>query len=494
MKPLIPRLLRLASMASVCSSLLPMGCAKQPARVAWKGPAQQRSSDKSGRESVAVTVYNQNFAVVRETRKLGLRLGRGSGLVELSFKDVAAHIQPETVRIHSLHRRSLFNVLEQNYRYDLLTPAKLLEKHVGKRVYVYRYHDKTGVEEKKEAQVLSVEGGVTLRIDGEVTTGFQGRFAFKELPQSLLDKPTLVWLLETDQPEQRVEVTYLTQNVGWRADYVLKLGPTDERADLNGWVTLNNQSGTSYENAALRLVAGDVNRLQPPMPEASQTTSYREDVPQAPPQFKQENLFEYHLYSLQRPTSILDKETKQVSLLQADGLDVKKRLIFQGAHYYYREKHGQLATSQKLGVFLEIQNSAKNRLGIPLPKGILRVYKADTSGALQFIGEDAIDHIPRDEKLEVKLGEAFDVVGDRVQKEWLAVAKCTTESTYEVEIRNHKDIPEQVQIVEPAGLGFEVLQSSHPVVKVDSATFRFDVQVPARGKLKVSYRARVVYC
>jgi hypothetical protein len=465
------------------------GCQAQP-KAPSSGPPTLTSSDKADRQSVAVTIYNQNFGVVRDTRRLKL----GAGKVELSFKDVTAHIQPETVRLHSLTSGALFEVLEQNYRYDLLTPQKLLEKYVGKQVSVYRYNERSGVEEKKQAEVLSVEGGVTLRIDGEVTTNFNGRFGFSEVPTNLLDKPTLVWLLESDRPEQQVEVTYLTQNLNWHADYVLKLDATDSKADLNGWVTLDNRSGTSFENAALRLVAGDVNRVQPPVDLAVSRLEAADEVRQDRPQFKEEGLFEYHLYSLERPTNLLDKETKQVSLLSAEGVGVKKKLVLVGQPHYYRGRYGQLASNQKLGVFVELVNSQQNRLGMPLPKGTARVYKADQSGALQFVGEDAIEHTPRDEKVSFKLGDSFDVVGDHVQKEWLQLGSCSAESAYEVEVRNHKDRAEQVEISEPAGAEWQVLSSSHPFVKVDAGTFRFDVTVPARQNVKVSYRVRVRYC
>jgi hypothetical protein len=475
--------LALAACASLASCQVPA-----------KAPAQERTgrsgSDKGDRASVAVTVYNQNFGVVRDTRRLKL----GAGRVELSFKDVSAHIQPETVRLHSLTKGALFEVLEQNYRYDLLTPAKLLEKYVGKQISVYRYNERTGTEEKKAAEVLSVEGGVTLRIDGEVTTNFQGRYAFSDVPPSLLDKPTLVWLLRSDRPEQDVEVTYLTQNLNWRADYVLKLDHSDSRADLNGWVTLDNRSGTSYENAALRLVAGDVNRVRepeaPPMQVREELASAESDQAQ----FKQEALFEYHLYSLGRPTTLLDKETKQVSLLAAENVGVVKKLVFNGEPHFYRGSYGQLVSNQKVGVFVELRNSEKNGLGMPLPKGTVRLYKADASGALQFVGEDAIEHTPRDEKVSLKVGEAFDVVGDRKQTEWKQLASCLVEGAFEVELRNHKDGEVQVEMNEPAGGEWELLQNSHPFVKVDAGTFRFDVKVKARGTTKVTYRIRVRYC
>ena len=280
----------------LCAGLL--AACQAPARAPGRGPTALRQSEKAQRESVAVTVYNQNFGVVKDTRQLLL----APGLVELSFKDVSANIQPETVQLHSLTPGARLQVLEQNYRYDLLSPSKLLEKYVGKSITVYRYDEKTGQDVKKSAEVLSVEGGVVLRIDGEVTavpSGVVGqgawRYAFPEVPSSLLEKPTLVWLLDSDRAEQRVELTYLTQNLNWRADYVLKLSADDSKADLNGWVTLDNTSGTSYENASLRLVAGDVNRVQPPSPKMVAISEELAAAAPEKPQFRRENLFEYHL-------------------------------------------------------------------------------------------------------------------------------------------------------------------------------------------------------
>ena len=482
------------------SACLLLAC-QPPPRAPSRGPTVSRQSDKSERESVAITVYNQNFGVVKDTRRLKLAPGR----VELAFKDVSANIQPETVQLHALTSGAKLQVLEQNYRYDLLTPSKLLEKYVGRTITVYRYNEKTGTEEKKTAEVLSVEGGVTLRIDGEVVVAAGGpsasgpawRYAFPEVPRTLLQKPTLVWLLDSDRVDQRVELTYLTQNLSWRADYVLKLSADDSKADLNGWVTLDNKSGTSYENASLRLVAGDVNRVQPPRAPVALSEEIADaamPAPLSPPQFQVEGLFEYHLYTLGRPTTLLDKETKQVSLLSAEGITVVKKLVFNGQPYFYRGRQGQLVSNQKVGVFVEFQNDEKDRLGMPLPKGTVRLYKADGAGSLQFVGEDAIDHTPRDEKVALKVGEAFDVVGDRTQKEWNQLGSCVAEAAFEVELRNHKDSDVQVEMNEPAGGDWELVAQSQPAVKVDAATFRFDVKVKARASAKVSYRVRVHYC
>ncbi|MBK7584972.1 MAG: DUF4139 domain-containing protein [Myxococcales bacterium] len=465
------------------------GKGPEHAKSADSGPAKESKSTAKEREKVAITVYNQNFGLVREIRTLNL----GEGKISLEYRDVSANIQPETVHIKSLDGEDALAVLEQNYRYDLLSPQKLLEKYVDKKIKVYRYNEKLGREEMKEAKVLAVENGTVLEIDGEVTYGVPGRFAFPEVPPNLIAKPSLVWLLGSKKAKQRVEVSYLSQNLNWVADYVMVVGDDDKVGDLNGWVTLTNNSGTDYENAELKLVAGDVQRLQPP---ASPSPSYyaRAEASASRQQFKEEGFFEYHLYTLERATSLLDKEQKQVTLLEAHDIGIEKKLIFWGAEYYYRGNYGQVVSNQKIGVYLDIKNSQKNRLGMPLPKGTVRVYKADKSGAKQFIGEDRIDHTPRDEQIRIKMGEAFDVVGDRKQMEWSAISSCTSDSSWEIELRNHKDTAEKVEVFEPIGGDWEILQSSHPHKKKDAHTFTFDVSVPARGKTTVTYKVRVKWC
>ena len=446
-------------------------------------------STASDRKAVSITVYNQNFGLVREVRELPTL---GSGKVELEFRDVAANIQPETVSIKSVAGGGL-SVLEQNYRYDLLTPQTLLEKYVGKRVRAYRYHEQTGKEDVVDADLLSVEGGTVLGFNNEITFGYPGRLAFPQVPDNLIAKPTLVWLVDSAAAKQTVEVTYLTQNLNWSADYVLVVDDAEKKGDLNGWVTLVNQSGTSYENAELKLVAGDVNRVRPPAAPAGY--GYEMKVASAPaPQFKEQGLFEYHLYSLQRPTSVLQNEQKQVNLLNAAGIGVNKKLIFFGQQYWFRGQYGQVSSNQKVGVYLDIQNSEQNRLGMPLPKGTLRVYKSDKAGSRQFVGEDAIEHTPRDEKVRVKLGEAFDVVADRKQLKYSELGSCSSESSWRVELKNHKDAAVEIEDNEPVSGDWTIVSSTHPATRQDARRFSFTVQVPARGKVTLEYVVRVRWC
>lgn len=485
--------LALAAALGASSSALAQAKAAAPAVSPKPAPAGAQTSTEADRKAVSITVYNQNFGVVREVRELA---GLGTGQVSLEFRDVAANIQPETVAIKSLTAPGAISVLEQNYRYDLLTPQTLLEKFVGKKVRTYRYHEATGKEEAGDAELLSVnDQQPILRINGEVTFGYPARFAFPQVPDNLIAKPTLMWLVQSQRPAQTLEVSYLTQNLNWSADYVLVVNEQDTVGALQGWVTLVNNSGASYKNAELQLVAGDVNRVQPPR--AYDMRSKVAMAPAAPAGgagFSEQALFEYHLYTLGRPTTVLQNEQKQVSLLEADGISIQKKLIFYGQQYWFRGQYGEIQSNQKVGVYLDFKNDQKNKLGIPLPKGTLRVYKADKGGSKQFVGEDQIDHTPRDEKIRVKMGEAFDVVGDRKQVEWRVLGSCSAESRWEIELRNHKDTAVEVEDYEPIGGDWQVLESSIPYEKKDAGTFTFNVKIPARGKTKVTYKVRLRYC
>jgi hypothetical protein len=339
-----------------------------------------------------------------------------------------------------------------------------------------------------------VENGPVLRVDGEIVTGGTHRFIFPELPPSLLERPTLVWLLDSKKAEQRVEVSYLTSNLSWHADYVLVLDPSDTRGDLSSWVTLDNQSGTSFTAAELKLVAGDVQRAPPPEPPPAPVFDTAEQAQAANGGFRQEALFEYHLYALGRPTDVLDKEQKQVSLLEAHGIELRKKLVFASTDDGYRRPWRDEVKNRKVSVFVLLDNSEAKGLGMPLPAGIVRVYKADTSGAQQFIGEDAIEHTARDEPIEVKLGEAFDVVASRRQTSFQALGRCSAESAWQIELRNHKDTAARIEVVEPASGDYQVIQSSHLVQRRDAKTFTFEVDVPARGALELTYRVRARWC
>ena len=447
-----------------------------------------RRSDAADREAVTVTVYNGNFGLVREVRDVAL----AEGLVTLEFADVASSIQTETVHIRPLGGSEL-GVLEQNYRYDLLSPQKLLEKYVGRTVKVYVRDPQTGAEEPVEAEVLSVNNGTVLRIGDEITYDVPGRLAFPELPEDLIAEPTLMWLLESGRRSQRVEASYLTGGLNWKSDYVVVVDEDDERGSMTGWVTLTNQSGATWEDARLKLVAGDVQRVgegRRRTEMALRAAAVAEDAAG----FTEEGFFEYHLYTLGRPTTLRNHEQKQVTLLESDDFGLRKKLAFYGAARYYRGQHGHVVSNQAVDVFLEFENRASDGLGMPLPAGVVRVYKRDGEGAQQFIGEDRIDHTPRDEEVTIRMGEAFDVIGDRRQMDWTALGSCVSESAWRVDLRNHKDEAVEVEVVEPIGGDWTLLSSTHTHRKLDAHTFAFDVRVPARDAVRVEYRVRVRWC
>jgi len=440
------------------------------------------------RRTVALTIYNQDFGLVREARDVTLGAGRSS----IEFRDVAGQIEPYTVSVRAADGRP-FRILEQNYRYDLLSPEQLVQKYVGREITIYRWNERTGRDEAVQAEVLAANNGVVLRMGDEITFGFPGRMAFPEVPENLIAEPTLMWMAEGAAGRRQVEVSYLTRGMSWRADYVLVVNDSDTRGDLTGWVTLNNTSGASYRNAQLKLVAGDVQRVQDEIRRARPEIALRAAA-EAADAFAEEGLLEYHLYTLQRPTDVLQNEQKQVTLLEAAGIGLQKRLILAGQRYWYRTQTGELPSRQKLGVFLEFENRERNGMGMPLPRGIVRVYKADRSGAQQFVGEDRIDHTPRDERVTIKVGEAFDVVADRRQMEWRALGSCTSESRWQIQLRNHKDEVVEVDVMEPVGGDWTIIQSSHEWTRVDAGTFRFRVPVGARAETTINYTARVRWC
>lgn len=436
-------------------------------------------------KEVSVTVYNSNIGLVKDIRQIHL----DKGLTDLKFTEVAAQIMPQTVHIKSLTDHSNLEVLEQNYEYDLLTPQKLMDKFVGQEIKVL----KDGVE--VPITILSTHSGLVYRMGDRIFTDHPGKLIFPGLPENLISKPTLVWRLENnlDRP-QTLEATYLTQGINWKADYVMVLDKEDRGMDLTGWVTLNNQSGTTYRNAKLKLVAGDINRVLDEYGGREGVLRLAAmEAKAAAPAFTEQAFFEYHLYSLQRPTTIKDNQTKQVSLLNANQVPVTKRFLYYGADHYYRTQYGVPVSNQKIGVYIEMANKKGNRLGMPLPKGTVRVYKTDSDGSLQFVGEDRIDHTPKDETVKIKMGEAFDVVAERKQTDWRKVGDSTYEVAFVVSIRNHKDSPVTVSVIEPIPGDWTILRNSHDYKKIEAHTVQFDVPVEKDQEAKLQYRVRVKF-
>ncbi|MBI1822951.1 MAG: DUF4139 domain-containing protein [Nitrospirae bacterium] len=442
------------------------------------------NSTLEDQKEVSVTIYNSNLALIKDIRNLTLK----RGISELNFSDVASQIMTQTVSIKSLTSPNLLQVLEQNYEYDLLTPQKLLDKYVGKQIKVLR----DGAE--VPVTILSTNNGIVYQLGDRIQTDYPGHLIFPGLPENLLSRPTLVLTLDNkNEKSQTVETSYLTAGLSWKADYVAVLNQTDDKLDLNGWVTLDNRSGSTFRNAKLKLVAGDIHRAEGERMLMDYVRAKEANAASPASAFSEHSFFEYHLYSLQRATTIKENESKQVSLLDANDISVKKKYLFYGSQNEYQAYYPKPVLNQKVSVMVEIANKKENRLGVALPKGVIRVYKTDLDGSEQFIGEDNIDHTPKDETIKIKMGEAFDIVADRRQTEWKKIAHNVYDVSFEVVFRNHKDSAVTINDIEPFFGDWEILSRSHEFKKLDSNSVQFDVLVPSNGSSTLQYRARVTY-
>ncbi len=455
------------------------------AKMAYPAPLTSTLKDQ---QNVSITIYNSDIGLVKDTRLIDLK----PGTQELKFMDVAAKIDPTTVHIKSMIDGPSLNVLEQNYEYDLLSPQKLLEKFVGQKIQLATINPDTKKEEIVDATLLSTQGGNIFQIGDKIHVGHYGRILLSKIPENLIPQPTLVWMLENRLSKpQKLEASYLTSGINWKVDYVAVLNKLDTLADLTGWVTIDNRSGATYKNASLKLVAGDIHRVKGEMRmDYARPLAAAKEVSQ---QFKEESFFEYHLYSLDRRTTVKDNQTKQMALLDANQVPVKKLFLFSGYPQYYYHRQDQGSNKQKVGVFLELENTQKNNLGMPLPRGTLRVYKEDKGGSLQFIGEDRIDHTPKDEKFKIKIGEAFDVIGERIQTEYKHLGHNLYEVAFEVSLRNHKKEDIKVLVEEPIPGDWEMLSNTHPYEKLQAHSIRFEVPVAKDKEMKVKYRIRFRY-
>src|SRR5271169_2344782 len=466
--------------------------ASQVAAQAADGNITTTLADQS---DLALTVYNSNLSLVRDVRQLTLPPGES----RLRFMDIAASINPATVHFRSLTEPSKLNVVEQNYEYDLLDPNKLLQKFVGREVTLVRPKLSSGTTEYEEvkATLLSLNGAPVWKIGNEIVTGVSYEsIRFPELPENLYERPTLLWTLQNSGARRhRVEASYLTSNLSWSADYVLNVAKDESSGDLDGWVTLVNHSGTAFKNASLQLVAGDLHRVvaQYAMDEARAMKSIA-GAANAPAPFQQESFSEYHLYSLNRRTSIFDQESKQISLLNASHFPLRKVYVVNGQSYYYRGAAQPGApVKDPVQVFYKFKNEEKAGLGMPLPAGTIRVYQQDSRGGSLFAGEDHIDHTPKDEEISLHIGNAFDIVAERKQTDYKKVSDRLYEFEYEITLRNHKPLPISVEVNEPIGGDWEMVNSTYKFSKTAAFAAQFDVPVDKDGTSVLKYRVRVKY-
>jgi hypothetical protein len=446
-------------------------------------------------EGLELAVYNQNLALVKDRRSLGL----SEGLNEVRFVDVAAQIDPTSVHFRSLTDPTGTVVLEQNYEYDIVGSDKLLRKYVDQEIGLV-----TEDGQEYVGTLLSGDSDVILQAaTGQVTVVKLDQikeFSFPALPEGLITRPTLVWAVESVQGgDQDVEVTYLTGGVNWQANYIVVLADDEQTIDLDGWVTLDNHSGTSYEDAKLKLIAGDIHRAPADQRVVEKMVEF-EAAAAAPPQVEERAFFEYHLYEVQRPVTVKDQQTKQIEFVTASDIPAEKFFVYDGAQIRFSGYYQPIddpaygtASGTKVMVVLEFRNGEEEGLGVPLPKGTLRVFKNDVDGSTLLVGEDAIDHTPKDEQIRLYVGDAFDIVGERIQTDFqVDYDDDWMEESYQITLRNHKDEDVEVRVVEHMfrWSGWTILTESHGHEKLDAQTIEFRVPVEANGETVVTYTVR----
>lgn len=420
---------------------------------------------------IAITIYSDGFALVKDARELSF----DKGTISYDFSPVPSGINPQTVHF----KADGITVLEQNYEYDIVSTARLLEKNIDKQIKITM----SEAGEVFEGKLLSADGSsilidngnqlVTLRMDEVLNV------IFLERPNRFYTKPTLAWSLYSGKSGKRkTELSYMTNNIGWDAAYVATVNKDDTRLTLDGWVTIDNRSGMSYENATLKLVAGQVHRVEQPTPRRAKGVMAMDYAEAAPSGFQEEAFFEYHLYTLPRPATIADRQQKQLSLFEPAETEAKKKLI-------YEPNRGNVVR-----VEMEFKNSEEKGLGMPLPEGIIRVYKQDQSGALQFVGEDRIKHTPKDEEVRVYLGNAFDVVAERTQKDYRRISDRVSEQDYEIKLRNHKKEDITVKVVEHFWGDWFIKSENIKGTKKDATTYEWEVPVPKDGETILIFTVR----
>jgi hypothetical protein len=483
----------------------------------------------------SLTVYNQNFAVVRE--KVALSLDKGMN--EVKFTDVTAHLEPDSVVLRDPKGKRALQILEQNYRADPISQGLLLSLYEGKEIkFLTTGRDneerilkgkvirsgyvpaQTGLRQYgsrySQSQMYYYQGQTPapgqpiIEVGGKLRFSLPGEPLFPSLTDDTILKPTINWIIQTDRKGKLdAELSYITAGMTWEADYNMLAQTKGDDLDMIGWVTMDNQTGRTFENARIKLMAGDVSKIQP----EDDYRGYRYDGyamggPGMPPPVSEKTFEEYHLYTLNNPTTLRDRQTKQVEFVRADGIKSKRLYVYDGVkidrryrHYDYEDiRHNEVYGTQcnpKVWVMREFKNAQDNNLGIPLPRGLLRFYRRDDDGQLEFVGENLIDHTPKDEKVRVYTGNAFDLVGERrrtdykvdVSDEWL-------DESFEIKVRNHKEKDAvEFRIVEHLyrWINWEIVEKSHDFEKTDSLTIEFRVEVPAGQERVITYKVHYTW-
>ncbi|TMQ65590.1 MAG: DUF4139 domain-containing protein [Candidatus Eisenbacteria bacterium] len=466
-----------AAVAAVASVLLGAAHAagaqpRDTGKPAVASPAPASAAAGEGRE-VAVTVYNENLGVVKDRRRFSI----SSGLSELRFADVASLIEPTSVHLRSLGKSPL-EILWQDYRFDLVSTDKLLERYVDQPIEVSTKDDqvKRGTLLSYDPVSLVIQetgGGLSLLNRAEVR-----QVGLKEVPKGLITRPTLVWRLRSgaggDQP---LEVSYMTGGMGWHAEYVAVVDDAGSSLDLQGWASVENRSGATFDDAKIKLVAGSIHRAGPERP--PQPLFERGVAVDMMAKMEERGFFEYHLYEVPLRAALANNEVKQLGLLQASGIKSTKK------YTYDAQKD-----PKQVMVTVEFENEAASGLGMPLPAGIVRVFQRDKDESLELAGEDRIDHTPKNETVRVSVGGAFDITAERKQTDMKQVTPRIAETAFSITLKNHKAEAAEVTVVEHAYGDWEIVESTLPAKKKDATTFEFVARCAPEKPFTITYRLR----
>lgn len=432
-----------------------------------------------------ITVYSSGFGLVKDSRKVNLE----KGLNSISFSNVSAQIQPET----TLLKGGNLKILEQNFNYDLISRDSLLNKFINKEITVIKTNPANGAETEEKAIVLSTVNGTILKIGNRIETDYPGRFIFSNVPENLKEKPTLTIDVFSEKKEQiPIEISYLTQGMSWEANYVAKLNDHENLLSLNGWVSMTNNSGVDYINANVQFVAGNVNRIQKLQKHMrSAKATFTEMNSSFDSAMVEENLMDYHLYSLERKTSILSNQTKQLSLFTAQNIPVIKEYSFKNILPTYINKQN-FFQNDNANVNIIIDNSKKSNLGKPLPAGTIRVYKDDSKNRVFFVGEDKISHTPENENIRLFIGQAFDITAKKKQIKFSKIGDIS-EAEYEITFKNSKDTLEHIVFSQFfSNNDFKILTSNIPYKQNSASEYIWNVEIPAKQNtiLKITVQTR----
>jgi hypothetical protein len=490
----------------------------------WDRAWAAGADDEPKAEAPALTIYNQQFAVVRQKLPLDLKLG----VNHVQVADISAHLEPDSVILRPLDAGRHLQILEQNYRNDPVSQQLLLSLYEGKTIE-FLQTDKDGGTHVVQGKIIrsgyvsrsagiqpnyQQQGAVTqtggdqpvIEVNGKLQFSLPGQPLFPALADDTVLKPTLAWELQTDKPgATTAEFSYVTGGMNWEASYNVVAPPKGNVLELVGWVTLDNQSGKTFRDARIKLMAGDVNKVPPPgqfVMRGGFAAGMVMGGPQFGPPVQEKAFDEYHLYTLEHSTTLHDGETKQVEFVRAAGIQSQSVYVYDGFKFdqNYRnwtyenirqqESYGTLS-NPKVWVMQEFKNSAVNHLGMPLPKGRVRFYRRDDDGQLEFTGENDIEHTPKDETLRLYTGSAFDLTGERSRTEFRADFNGRwIDESFEMKVRNHKTTPVEVRIVEHLyrWTSWDIVKNSDPFKKMDSQRVEFVVQIPPDGEKTVNYK------